>query len=100
MGLRLEASQGCPFYWIGARNRPNQLVWARGVLKDYIIRFTNNLNPNGNVGLGIPWPKWNPDKPKALIFQDSLLFPLVIGDDNYRAQPLDYVANLSIRYPI
>jgi len=71
-----------------------------GELRDYILRFTNNLDPNGKQGLGIPWPKWNPDKPKAVIFQDDLLFPLVLGDDNYRSLPLDYVGNLSIRYPI
>jgi acetylcholinesterase len=71
-----------------------------GELRDYILRFTNDLDPNGNQGLGIPWPKWNPDKPKAVIFQDDLLFPLVLGDDNYRSLALDYVANLSIRYPI
>ncbi|KAI9450245.1 carotenoid ester lipase precursor [Russula earlei] len=75
-------------------------VSATGELKDYIIRFTNNLDPNGREGLGIPWPKWDPKKPQALIFQDSILSPLVIRDDNYRSSPLDYVGNLSLRYPI
>jgi acetylcholinesterase len=67
---------------------------------DYILRFTDTLDPNGSRGLGIPWPKWNPDKPKALILQDSALFPLIIGDDNYRSRALEYVTNMSIRYPI
>ncbi|KAI9454056.1 carotenoid ester lipase precursor [Lactarius psammicola] len=71
-----------------------------GELRDYIIRFTNNLDPNGNKGLGIPWPQWDPKKPKAVIFQDSTLFPLIVGDDNYRTDPLSYVANMSLLYPI
>ena len=71
-----------------------------GELRDYVIRFTNNLNPNGEKGHGIPWPQWDPRKPKAVIFQDSPLFPLVVGDDNYRTDPLNYVVNMSLLYPI
>ncbi|KAI0292408.1 carotenoid ester lipase precursor [Russula brevipes] len=75
-------------------------ILGSGELRDYILRFANNLDPNGDNGLGIPWPQWNPDKPKALILQDSTLFPLIIADDNYRSRALDYVGNMSIRYPI
>jgi acetylcholinesterase len=71
-----------------------------GELRDYVIHFTNNLDPNGDLGLGIPWPKWDPRNPKAVIFQDSTLFPAVIGDDNYRTDPLSFVANMSLLYPI
>ncbi|KAH9970759.1 carotenoid ester lipase precursor [Lactifluus volemus] len=71
-----------------------------GELRDYVIRFTNNLDPNGDLGLGIPWPKWDPRNPKAIIFQDSTLFPVVIGDDNYRTDPLSFVGNMSLLYPI
>jgi acetylcholinesterase len=71
-----------------------------GDLKDYVTRFTNNLDPNGKNGLGIPWPKWDPRKPKAIIFQDSMLFPLIIGDDKYRPDLLNFVTNMSLNYPI
>lgn len=71
-----------------------------GELRDYILRFTNNLDPNGRVGLGIQWPKWDPAEPKALVLMDKTLTPLIIDDDNYRTRALDYVANLSLRYPI
>jgi hypothetical protein len=71
-----------------------------GELKDYIIRFTNNLNPNGREGLGINWPQWKPENPKALVLTDQILSPLIIDDDNYRTRALDYVGNLSIRHPI
>lgn len=69
-------------------------------MKDYIIRFTNKLDPNGGKEVGITWPHWDPAKPKALVLTDSILSPLVINDDNYRSRALDYVADLSIRYPI
>ncbi|KAH9026413.1 carotenoid ester lipase precursor [Lactarius hengduanensis] len=69
-------------------------------LRDYFIRFTNNLDPNGERGLGVPWPQWDPKKPKAAIFQDSALFPIIIGDDNDRTDALNYVANMSLLYPI
>lgn len=72
----------------------------RGDLKDYVIRFTNNLDPNGKKGLGVPWPQWNPEKPKVIILQDGALFPIVVGDDNYRTDPLNLVANLSLLYPV
>ncbi|KAH9073439.1 alpha beta-hydrolase [Lactarius deliciosus] len=72
----------------------------RGDLRDYVIRFTSNLDPNGKKGLGIHWPQWNPEKPKAIIFQDDALFPIVIGNDNYRTDPLNLVANLSLLYPV
>ncbi|KAH9066827.1 carotenoid ester lipase precursor [Lactarius vividus] len=73
---------------------------ALSELRDYFIRFTNNLDPNGKRGLGVPWPQWDPKKPKAIIFQDSTIFPIVIGDDNYRTDALNYVANMSLLYPI
>jgi acetylcholinesterase len=71
-----------------------------GEIRDYVIRFTNNLDPNGKNGLGIPWPKWDPRNPQAVIFQDSPIFPMVLGDDNYRTDPMSFVANMSLLYPI
>ena len=71
-----------------------------GELRDYVVRFVNNLDPNGKNGLGIPWPQWNAKKPKAIVFQDDIFFPVVLGDDNYRTDPLSLVANMSLLYPI
>ena len=69
-------------------------------MKDYVIRFVNNLNPNGKNGGGVPWPQWDPRKPEAIIFQDDIFFPIVVGDDNYRTDPISLVSNLSLLYPI
>ena len=71
-----------------------------GELRDYVIRFTNNLNPNSKKVFGVPWPQWDPRKPKAIIFQNDILFPIVLGDDNYRTDPLNYITNMSLFYPI
>ena len=71
-----------------------------GDLKDYVIRFVNNLDPNGKNGVGVPWPQWDLRKPKAIIFQDDIYFPIVVGDDNYRTDPINLIANLSLLYPI
>ena len=72
----------------------------QGELRDYVIRFVNNLDPNGKTGLGIPWPRWDPHHPKAIVLQDSVLFPIILADDNYRTDPLDLVANLSLILPV
>ncbi|KAH9960122.1 carotenoid ester lipase precursor [Russula dissimulans] len=97
-GFVFKRLKGTPF--LGAFHASDLLnSFLGGELEDYILRFANYLDPNGGQGRGIFWPQWNPDEPKALIFKDDLLFPVITGDDTYRSQPLDYVANLSLRYP-
>ena len=69
---------------------------------NHIILFTNKLDPNGDAGPGpkVIWPQWDAQKPKALIFQDDILFPRVIGDDNYRTSAMDFMKNISLLHPI
>jgi hypothetical protein len=68
---------------------------------NHIIWFTNKLDPNGETGWPkVTWPQWDPRKPKALIFQDDVLSPRVIGDDNYRTAALEFMRNISIIHPI
>ena len=38
--------------------------------------------------------------PKALVFKDDILFRVVVEDDNYRADALNFVANMSLLHPI
>ncbi|KAI9440698.1 carotenoid ester lipase precursor [Lactarius indigo] len=73
---------------------------ALSEFRDYFIRFTNHLDPNGKAGLGVPWPQWDSKHPKAVIFKDGTLFPIVIGDDDYRTDALNYVSTMSLLYPI
>ncbi|KAI0306653.1 Alpha/Beta hydrolase protein [Multifurca ochricompacta] len=107
---RADKQNSWAFIWKRAKSTPvlgtthatdliNSIL-TPGELMDYVIHFTSNLNPNSKKGLGIPWPQWNRRDPKAIVLQDSTLFPVVIGNDNYRTDPLDYVANMSLIYPI
>jgi acetylcholinesterase len=66
-------------------------------LTDYFIYFTQNLDPNGNLEL--PWPQYDVRNPTALVFQDSLFFPVITQADDYRVDPLNFVANLSLATP-
>lgn len=67
-------------------------------LADYFIYFTHNLDPNGDLQL--PWPQYNTQNPVTLIFQDNPFFPVITGADDYRVNPLEFVANLSLLHPI
>jgi carboxylesterase type B len=69
-----------------------------GELADYIIYFTRNMDPNGN--LEVSWPQYDLKSPKALVFQDDPIFRLIVEDDSYRINPLEFVANLSLLHPI
>jgi len=67
-------------------------------LTDYFIYFARNSDPNGDLQL--PWPQYDVRNPTALIFQDSPFFPVIAGADDYRIDPLNFVANLSLLHPI
>ncbi|KAI9447105.1 carotenoid ester lipase precursor [Russula earlei] len=69
-----------------------------GELRDNVIYFTRNLDPNGN--LVMRWPKYDLRDPKLLIFQDDPFFPVVVGNDDYRVNPLNFALNLSLLHPI
>jgi len=71
-------------------------------LMNNIIWFTNNLDPNGETGPmpGLVWPQWDPQNPKALVFQDGLLFPQIVTNDDYRTPALEFMRNISLINPI
>ncbi|TFY59875.1 hypothetical protein EVG20_g7629 [Dentipellis fragilis] len=71
-----------------------------GELRDYIISFTTSLNPNVGDSGNIKWPRYDPNNPQALVFQDSVVFPMKVEYDNYRSSALDFVANISLLNPL
>ena len=77
---------------------------APSELMNNIIRFTCNLDPNGSSDTDLKptvvWPQWDPQNPKALIFQDGLPLPRIIGDDNYRTAAMEFMRNISPINPI
>ncbi|KZV61365.1 alpha beta-hydrolase [Peniophora sp. CONT] len=70
-------------------------------LKDYIIHFVVNLDPNGKDGRGnVTWPRYDNQKRQSMMFQDSALNRLLVVKDDYRDAQLDFVAELSLDHPI
>ncbi|KAA1472211.1 carotenoid ester lipase precursor [Dentipellis sp. KUC8613] len=71
-----------------------------GELKDYIIGFASNLDPNKGSGGHLKWPQYDIKDPKAVIFQDSALSPIKIERDDYRQRALEFVGNISLLHPL
>ncbi|KAA1472235.1 carotenoid ester lipase precursor [Dentipellis sp. KUC8613] len=69
-----------------------------GELRDYILNFATNLDPNAGGSGTFKWPRYNPNtgKPQALVFDDSVLSPVNVKHDDYRPNALEFVANLSL----
>ena len=68
-------------------------------LMNNIIWFTNNLDPNG-LGHKATWPQWDPQDPRALVFQDSFHLPRIVIEDNYRSAAMEFMRNISLINPI
>ncbi|KAL9714100.1 hypothetical protein Ac2012v2_002409 [Leucoagaricus gongylophorus] len=68
-------------------------------LRDYVIRFTNKLDPNGGGLFDFNWPKYTTNSPKQLIFLDGLI-PQVIGEDTYRQEQMNFLTELTLAVPV
>ncbi|THH21401.1 hypothetical protein EW146_g162 [Bondarzewia mesenterica] len=66
-------------------------------LKDFIIRFAVNLDPNS--GSTVHWPKYTPESPKLMTLLDGPV-PLNITDDDYRKEAMEYGINLMLEFPM
>ncbi|ETW82193.1 Esterase/lipase/thioesterase [Heterobasidion irregulare TC 32-1] len=66
-------------------------------LKEYIIRFAVNFDPNG--GKNLKWPKYTPDSPQLMTLLDGLI-PLTLTNDTFRKEPMDFVTQLSLEFPL
>lgn len=73
---------------------------------DYLINFVAKLDPNDpkNPSL-IAWPKWSDanGSPAMLTFLDRPiggLLGLAITSDTYRKAAMDFLVQLSLKYPI
>ena len=70
-------------------------IFFDGELTDYLIRFTNHLDPNGG-GLH-PWPQYDTKNRSVLTFWDGLI-PITITEDTYRQDAMNVLTNLSLAY--
>ena len=72
-------------------------------LTDYIIQFVATLDPNGGSNrTAIPWPRYDPAARKMLLVREleGEDERLAIGRDDAREEAMEYVAALSLKYPL
>ena len=72
-------------------------VYFGGELADYLIHFTNNLNPNGQGSYN--WPQYETSSRSLLTFWDGFV-PITITGDTFRANEMNLLNNLTLMYPV
>ncbi|THV04430.1 alpha/beta-hydrolase [Dendrothele bispora CBS 962.96] len=72
-------------------------IYGGGGMADYLIRFTTNLDPNGNTG--ISWPQYSQASPTLLTFIDGLI-PQILTQDNYRVDAMKTVTQVLLTNPV
>ncbi|OJT12974.1 Lipase 4 [Trametes pubescens] len=72
-------------------------IYGGGDMADYLINFVNNLDPNGKTVLS--WPQYSTSAPKLLTFQDGLV-PLAITQDDFRVDAMNFMTELSLKFPL
>ncbi|EIN12169.1 carotenoid ester lipase precursor [Punctularia strigosozonata HHB-11173 SS5] len=75
-------------------------IYGTGEMRDYLVHFVNNLDPNGDTGTTFNWPQYTNDSPQLLTFLDDLTTPLQITQDNYRVDGMQLLTQLSLAEPL
>ncbi|KIJ65542.1 hypothetical protein HYDPIDRAFT_110642 [Hydnomerulius pinastri MD-312] len=71
-------------------------VFGPGDMTDYLVRFVNNLDPNGNTN--IQWPQWSTESPNILTFQDG--GKQDIKQDTFRQDGINFLMTYFRQHPI
>ncbi|KAI0763539.1 carotenoid ester lipase precursor [Trametes elegans] len=74
-------------------------VYAPADMTDFLINFVNHLDPNGQNGSKIAWPRYTKESPQLMTFLDGSE-PLSITEDNYREESIALVQKLSLEHPL
>jgi hypothetical protein len=76
-------------------------------LVDYLVNFVTKGDPNDSNNLGLlPWPKWDNTNgsPASMAFVDRPkgvgTLGLEVISDTFRKANIDYLIQLSLKYPI
>lgn len=72
-------------------------IYAGLDFADYLINFVNDLDPNGPTVLN--WPQYNTSNPQLLTLLDGST-PFVLSQDTYRLAPIQFLQQLSLKYPL
>ncbi|KAH9935220.1 carotenoid ester lipase precursor [Epithele typhae] len=69
-----------------------------GELTDYLVNFATGLDPNGKT---VPaWPQYSVAEPKLMTFLGGLLKRTAITADDFRTDAMEYMTELSLKYPL
>jgi hypothetical protein len=70
------------------------------------VNFANNLDPNiftdpvsDLKSTTINWPKWGSAANRPILTFNDGLIPLSIASDNFRVEPIRFLADLSRQFP-
>ncbi|TBU61508.1 carotenoid ester lipase precursor [Dichomitus squalens] len=72
-------------------------VFGGGDMTDFLVRFVNTLDPNGNPE--IDWPEYTTESPQLLAFVEGGR-NLTIVPDTFRKEGMDFVMQLSLVEPL
>ncbi|RXW22492.1 hypothetical protein EST38_g3355 [Candolleomyces aberdarensis] len=69
-------------------------------MQEYLLRFTNNLNPNSNSLFSYTWPKYDLSSKRLLVFQDNILAPLTTTKDDHREAAMNALIQITLTNPV
>ncbi|KIJ09787.1 hypothetical protein PAXINDRAFT_102175 [Paxillus involutus ATCC 200175] len=72
-------------------------VYGGGDMASYLVRFVNNLDPNG--GTDLYWPQYTTAKPHMLEFLDGPI-PQALTEDTYRVEAMEFLTSVMSEYPL
>ncbi|GJE92632.1 carotenoid ester lipase precursor [Phanerochaete sordida] len=73
-------------------------IYLPGDLADYYINFVNHLNPN--IGANVTaWPQYDTRGREVLTLLDGTP-NITVTNDSYREEPIAYLTELSLKYPL
>ncbi|KAJ3512776.1 hypothetical protein NLJ89_g3326 [Agrocybe chaxingu] len=82
---------------LGSLHAHDILNYAGGDMGDHLIRFANNLNPNGQSGY--QWPKYTLATRQLATYRDGLI-KLSTSTDNYRKEAMEAINAASLENPV
>jgi len=72
-------------------------VYGGEDMASYLVRFVNNLDPNG--GTDLYWPQYTTAKPHMLEFLDGSI-PQAVTEDTYRVEAMEFLTNVMLGYSL
>ena len=72
-------------------------TYGPGELRDAVINFANNLDPNGPTLIN--WPKYTNDAPALFTMINTTVPSVTLEGDTYRAEAMAVATNITLAHP-